>query len=57
MRPDMPLFDAIMLLESLVIPPLDRCIDKVMKGVIRQTLDRPDVNRYKVGELLRAADQ
>jgi hypothetical protein len=49
------LFKAIMSFESLLIPPLVSCVDRTTKGVIRQTLERPDVERFKMDHLLSAS--
>lgn len=46
------LFKAIMSFESLLIAPLDRSVDKTTKGVVRRTLERPDVERFKMEYLL-----
>ena len=46
------LYRAIMLLESLAIPPLAKCTDRSTRKAIRNTLARPDVSKYKMDYLM-----
>jgi hypothetical protein len=51
--PHPPLFMAIMLFESLTIPPLDRCVSRDSRKFVRNVLARPEVAKYKLDYLLR----
>jgi hypothetical protein len=53
--PGSALFTAIMLFESLMIPPLDRCMSRDTKTFARGVLERPEVAEYQRGQLLRKA--
>ena len=53
--PASALFTAIMLFESLVIPPLDKCMSRDTKEFVRRVLDRPEVAKYKLDHLMRKA--
>ncbi|MBI4479730.1 MAG: hypothetical protein HY651_06875 [Acidobacteria bacterium] len=50
-----PLFNAIMLCESLTIPPLDKCVNRDTRKFLGRILDRPEVSKYKLDYLVRAS--
>lgn len=45
--PHPPPFAAIMLLQSLLIAPLDKCVDRGSKKFIQQILDQREVDSYR----------
>jgi len=45
--PHPPLFNVIMLFESLTIPPLDKCLDRDSRAFARRVIARPEVQQYK----------
>jgi hypothetical protein len=45
--PHPPLFNAIMLFESLTIPPLDKCLGGDSKAFVKTVLARPEVQQYR----------
>lgn len=54
--PGSTLFRAIMLFEGLTIHPLDRCVSRDSKKFIRRVLDRPEVAKYMIRNLVKKAD-
>ena len=50
-----PLFNAIMLCESLTIPPLDKCVDRDTRKFLGRILGQPEVGKYKLDYLLLAS--
>jgi len=46
-----PLFEAIMLFESLLIPPLDKCLSRSSKQFARSVVARPEVVAIKMSRL------
>jgi hypothetical protein len=51
-----PLFEAIMLFESLLIPPLDKCLSHSSKQFARSVVARPDVVAIKMTRLFPKND-
>lgn len=49
-----PLFNVVMLLEGLLIPPLDRCVSRDTRRFLKRIADRPEVKAYKVDYLTAA---
>jgi hypothetical protein len=53
--PDSALFNAIMLFESFVVPPLEKCLSRDTRTFVRCVLDRPEVASYKRDQLMQKA--
>jgi hypothetical protein len=46
-----PLFEAILLFESLLIPPLDKCLSRSTRDFARRVVGRPEVEAVKMKRL------